>query len=342
MWLIVKFCDYLVFDYGYGETYKKYDKQIIYYDFSKIPDNLVLDKKIKPPKDLKKFLGNKWNNPRIKNHERFEQEFWEEANKLGYTLDKFRKIDFKEAVIAAVEIVAARLTYYLVDDDKDFIKKYGEYLPHDVYFHLKLGDCDKYRDTTIAAFNIIKKLNPRLQNIYLSIQCLGGNFQRHAWVSIIIPQKDYLALSHIDPTLYDNGGLLEVSNYHICLEHSIFIAYFYKALHGYKNLMHTYQILHEEFLKTEDRKWQEILLRDMSLTASSISIYKPKVALNKVLWAAELYEAKGFTKDMGVILYSLYEAHLKAGNKSEAEKYKQRLLKEFPNSFWTNLMKLTK
>lgn len=324
-------------------TYKRYGKNIFYYDFSKIPDNLVLDRKIELPKDLKEFLDYKYNNPMIENPLRFEQEAWEEAHKLGYTLDNLKNASFKEAIMAAVEIVVSRLTYHSVDWDENFIRKYGKHQPTDVYFHLKLGDCDKYRDATIGVFDIIKKLNPRLQNVYLSNEKLGSNHEQHAWISIVIPQDDYLILSHIDPTFYDNYKLLEAGNNHICLEHNIFIGYFYNALSecdsGYDSLIYAYQILEEKILKVESKKWQEKILYDMSFIASLISIYKPRMALDKIRQVLALYEAEGFTENLDGILAHAFDICLEADEKLEAEKYKQRLLKEFPDSFRTESVK---
>lgn len=315
-------------------TLERYGKNIIYYDFSKIPDNLVLDRKIELPEDLKEFLNYVINNPRIETPSRFEQEFWEEAHKLDYTLDKLKNASVKEAVMAAVKIVASRFTFCYVDKDEVFIKEFGAHLSKDVYFHLGLGDCDKYREATIAVFKIIKRLNPKLQNVYLSTQRLGGNVRGHAWVSVVILQDSRLILSHIDPTYYDNGSKLEADEYHICLEHNIFIAYFYKALPGCDNYIYAYQILEQAFLKVkvENKERREMILDDMSLLALRISVHKPEATPDRVLWTMEQYEAERFTKNLDAILYRVYLVYSNAGNKLEAEKYRQRLLKEFPNS----------
>lgn len=327
-------------DFDSVPTHKRYGKNIIYYDFFKIPDNLIIDIGIKLPHDLKKFLKSKWNSPGIKNRSHFEQEVWEEANKLGYTPDKVKNMGVKEAIMAAVKIVASRLTFCYVDRD-DFAEKHGAFLPHDVYFHLKLGDCDKYRGITIGVFNIIKKLNLKLQNVYLSTEELGGNSGTgHAWVSVVIPQHNYLVLSHIDPTFYDtSGGLFEKGDSYICLEHNIFIAYFYKSLYGYDNYIYAYQILEEGCLKVKNKKQRERILSDMSFIVGVISIHKPKIALDKILQVLKQYETEGFTENLDAVLYRAYQVHLEAGNKIEAEKYKQRLLKEFPNSHWIKWVK---
>lgn len=315
-------------------TCEKYGKNIVYYDFTKIPDDLALDRKIELPRDLKEFLEYKWNNPRIEDPLRFEQDFWQEVHNLGYNLDKLKNASVKEAIMASVKIVASRFTYYYVDKNKDFIKQYGEFLPIDIYFHLKLGDCDKYRDAVIGVFNIIKGLNPRLQNIYLSISRLGGNSTFHAWVSIVIPYENCLILSHIDPTLYDRyKSFLEANEFHICLKHDIFIAYFDKALNRYKNFVYAYQILEGEFPKIKSKEQREIILNDMSDIVLSISFHSTKEAIDKIHWVLGVHKAEGFTKNLDSTLYCAFRIYSRAGNKLKAEKYKQRLLKEFPNSW---------
>ncbi len=319
-------------------TCEKYGKdKLVYYDFSKIPDGLALDKRIELPADLAKFMDESWDKPKIKDSILFEQDFWEEASKFGYNPDTLKNISPKEAIMAAVEIVVSRFTFCYIDEDQDFISKYGKNQPIEVYFHLKLGDCDKYRDATIAAFSIIKKLNPSLENIYLVSERLGGNFQPHAWVAILIPQEDHLILSHIDPTFYDAGGHLEADTFHICLDNNIFLVYFYKELIGYENLSFSYQILEEALWKIKNKHQRGKILEEMASLASSISIYRPRTALNKVLLVAKEYERVGYTENLDRILYCVYRACLRAGNEFEAEKYRQRLLNEFPESLWTAL-----
>lgn len=314
--------------------------EILYYDFSKIPNNLILDRKIELPENLKKYLNSKCGFLKIENPERFEKEIWEEAGKLGYALDQFKNATIKQGIMAAVKIVAARFAYHNVDLDRKFIKKYGTSLSSasDVYFHLGLGDCDKYRDSTIAVFETIKKLNPKLQNVYLSNGKLGGNPDtRHAWVSILIPQDNYLILSHIDPTFYDSMGIIEADEFHICLEDNIFAARFYIESLDADDIYvceYAYQLMYEIVLKTKNEEWQEELLERMSFIANCLKYDKPGIALKRALWVLEQYEARGFVEHLDAVLYHVYTTYQKAGNESKAEEYKNRLLKEFPDSFW--------
>ena len=321
-------------------TIEKYGQNIVYYDFSKIPvDSLVLDKEIPLPNDLKYCLSSIIYSPRIQNPQSFERLFWEEANKLGLAADKFKEMDIQQAVTAIVKVVGSRITYCLVDKDTSFINKYGEHLSIDKYFYLGLGDCDKYRNACIAAFKIVKVLNPKLQNVYLSTKGFGGNQQPHAWVSVIIPQETLLILSHIDPTFYDNGGALEADEFHITLQNNIFLGYFYGILLGSENNLYAYQIFEKAVPMIEDEKQLENILDRMSFYALVTSIYNPQLAPEKILPVIQLYETKGFTAILDKLLYRAYKIYKAAGKTEEAEKYKQRLLTEFPNSYWVRKVK---
>lgn len=321
------------------KTSKEYGKNIVYLDFSKISEELIPKEKMKLPSDLKEYLNDKYKKPSIKDKQRFEKEFWEEALKLGYTPGKFKNASVKEAIKAAVDITASRFTFEYVDDEKNwFAQKYGKFLNTDDYFHYGLGDCDKYRDVTIAAFEIIKKINPKLENVYLSNESLGGSMKRHAWVSIIIPQKNHLILSHIDPTFYDNGDELEASkdecDAHILVYNDAFKPYFYREL---KESRLACELFKESFYKTEDASVIEQMLDDMCYTASQI--YPKKQAVENVEWARKEYEARGFTEHLNNILYYSYTTYSEFGDKKKAEEYKQRLFKECPDSYWTRFVK---
>lgn len=320
-------------------TREKYGQNIIYYDFSKIPlDSLILDEEISFPNDLKNFLNDEFNNPKIQDPQRFEELFWKEADKLGFTADKFKEMNIYQAIKAVVKIVGARITYHDVDGDTNFTKTYGQHLPIDVYFELGLGDCDKYRGATLAAFKIIKPLNPRLRNVYLSTEELGGNTQFHAWVSVVIPQQDRLIVSHIDPTFSDNGGALEADDFHITLQNNFFLARFYRKLSGWENQVYIYQIFENGLPAVKSDGELEEILDEMSFVVLIIAISKPELAVEKILPVIQLYETKGFTFTLDALLYRACEIYSRAGNTSEAEKYKQRLLTEFPNSYWSKFI----
>lgn len=322
-----------------SKTFKEYGKNIVYFDFSKMSEELIPKEKMKLPSDLEKCLNKGYDRPDIKNEQMFMEDFWEEAVKLDYSPDKFKEMGFKEAVQAAVEITASRFTYTLVDDSKNwFAQKYGKRLSTDEYFHYGFGDCDKYRNATIAAFEIIKSFNPKLDNVYLSKEEFGGSMEWHAWVSIIIPQKDRLILSHIDPTFYDNDGELEADkdefDSHILLYNDAFKAYFYHKLEDYE---YACNLFGEALSRTTDEKTIEKLLDDMSYTVLRMS--DKRIASEKIEWIRQQYESKGFKDNLDDILYRSYKIHKQIGNKEESKTYLQRLFEECPNSYWSKLVK---
>lgn len=325
---------------GGGETWEKYGRNIFYFNFSEIPESVIEDEFLELPKDLREFISTKYNLPRTKNKEKFFVDFWEEAEKLGYSEESFRNMGPKEAIMAAVKIVTARFSYFLVDTDKKFINQYGAHLPIEEYFHLKLGDCDKYRDATIVAFGIIKNLNPNLKNVYLTREELGGRgiVTMHAWVAVLIPTKNYLMLSHVDPTFYDSGGSLEAGNFHISLKHDIFQSYFYFSLPGRINILHSYGILFEAYSKIIDDPEREELLCRMGDVVHILSIYDAEAAASKIPFVLQEYEQKKFKKNQDTLWYNAYKVFSASKNDPEKERYKQKLLKHYPDSYWTKLI----
>jgi len=319
----------------------RYGDNIVYYDFSKIPvSSLVLNKKISVPDDLKKYLDDKYNNPRIEDSLRFAQDFWEEAAKLGFNPDQFKVMTVRQTIRAIVKIIGSRFTYLDVDNERSaFAKEYGTYLSTDTYFHLGLGDCDKYTFATIAGFHLVKESNPRLQNVYLSRKDLGGYNIYYAWISVLILQENRLVLSHIDPTFADNDGKLEADDFHLILRSNIFIADFYRSLSGYENWLFAYQILDKAIPEAESKRQREKIASRMTRLALRISFYKPAVGVEKILPLIQLYETEGFTKTRDNFLFRTYRIYSAAGKETEAENYKQKLYKEFPDSFWTNYVK---
>jgi hypothetical protein len=320
-----------------GETWKKYGRNIFYYDLSEIPENSIEPDLVALPADLEEYINAKYHLPNIENKEKFSADFWEEAQKLGYTKQSLAKMGPKDAIMAAVKITAARFTYFLVDTDKNFTKKYGKNLPIEEYFHLKLGDCDKYRDATIAAFAIVKSFNPKLKNVYLTNQELGGRgmVTMHAWVAIVIPAKDRLMLSHIDPTFYDSGGSLEADKFHITLKHEVFKACFYYALTGRINMLCAYDILKDAYSKADSNKEREGVLCRMADVTNSLSIYDAKAAPEKISFVLKEYERNKFQDNQDDIWYCAYRVFSAAGNDAEKENYKQKLVKYYPKSYWT-------
>ncbi|MDP2908630.1 MAG: hypothetical protein Q8N77_02375 [Nanoarchaeota archaeon] len=316
-------------------AYEVYGRNIEYLDFSKISEDSIPSKKVPLASDLEDYVNSKWNNPVIKDFKKFEQDFWEEALKLGYSADKLNGMGVKDSIKAVADIVASRFTYEEVDDEENwFNKKYGSHLPLEEYFHHKIGDCDKYRDAMITSFKIVQELNPGLKNIYLARQELGGvDGINHAWVAIVLPFDDKLVLSHVDPTFYDNNGEFEAvkdkSDAHVWVSNDAFKGFFYHTLNDYR---HAYDLFKESASKTENENMLESLLKQTGFTVNMLACYEK--ATDEIEWVRQQYESKGFTESLDHILYYSYKAHLDAKSLEKAEFYKQRLFKERPNSYW--------
>ncbi len=202
----------LVYGQNSNENYKKiselYGKQgerIAYKNYSQIPWNQLDTNKIKM-NDLEGVLVK----PEIENKEGFRDSVFAEAEKLGYTKKEIEKLNPKEAVNLAVDIVASRYEYDYAEARKHTKMRYEKdtstclhnvHKDNDFFFFRKLGVCSEYRDSFIEVFDLIKKENKNLNNIYTARR-EGGN---HGWNQLIILTKDSLFLSDIDPTNYDNS-----------------------------------------------------------------------------------------------------------------------------------------
>lgn len=319
-------------------TSEIYGENINYSDLSEILEGNISDRKIKLPPNLEKYLTAQIHNNQTE-EEQFKKDFWKEAHKLKYSPEKFKNMDFEEAILSIVEVIESKFEEALdVDNDTEFIKKYGEDLPISTYFRLGIGDCERYRDATIEALRIIKGINPRLKNVYISDENLGGNIQPHAWNSILIIKDSQIILSHIEPTLYDTEGheYLEADDYHIDLQDKIYLAGFYESLDEDK---FAYNLLKKMLDKPQSKERIELILDRMGDSCSMISFDNPEEALQKFNKVMKHYEALNFTKNLDNVLYNAYEINKSAGNPKKAERYKQRLIKEFPDSYWIDSLK---
>lgn len=312
-------------------TFKTYGRNIKYYHFSELPENQILEEYAELPYDLERCVTDEINRPDIADHYRFRKEVLKEAEKLGYTEEMLKSLSAKEAILTAVKITGSKMNYHLVDTDTEFLNKYGDDITTDGYFYIGLGDCDKYRNITIGIFDIMKSMNPNLKNVYLSNEELGGYMDFHAWVSILIPCKESIMLCHVDPTFYDNGGNFEAGERHIMIENEAYKAYFYKELQDCES---AYMFFEESAKKQNDDYVLERLLADTSFTLFLFSHEKPEFVAEKIEKVNQMYESKGFKDNLDDLLYRSFRIHKDAGNKERSEYYKQRLLKEFPDSYW--------
>jgi hypothetical protein len=180
-----------------------YGDNVNYYDFGKL-DFSGNEEIVELPKDLVKMMALRNMGPRIRNPDKFRSQVLETASSIGYKEEDFKNLVARAAIMAAVKIVDKKIKYFDVDGDANFTKKYGEHLPHDEYFDIGEGDCDKYSALTQAIFQMIKEGNPHLNNVYVA-SSIFGNPQLHEWNTVFVARKDRLDFSQIDPTRYQVG-----------------------------------------------------------------------------------------------------------------------------------------
>jgi len=312
-------------------TFDTYGKNIKYYNFSELPEDLIPKEEVKLPSDLEYGINSCFNRPNIRNPYKFREEVLKEAEKLGYTEEMLKSLSPKEAIFTASRITGSKINYHLVDSDPEFIGKYGTDISSDEYFYIGLGDCDKYRNITIGIFDIMKEINPNLKNVYLSSEMIGGYMDFHAWVSIIIPCKEDIMLCHVDPTFDDNNGKFECEENHIMIKNEGYKAYFYKGIYDYET---AYTLFEDSIKKQKNDEFLETLLADASFTLFMESHYKPEFAAERIEKIIQTYEEKGFDDHLDSLLYRAFMIYKETGDKEKAKYYKQRLFKEFPDSYW--------
>lgn len=321
----------IIYNFSKKSTFETYGRNIKYYNFSELPEESIPKEKVKLPSDLERSIDSYVNRPTIKDPSRFREEVLKEAEKLGYSEEMLKSLSVKEAIFTAAKIAGSKINYHLVDSDPEFIGKYGTDITTDEYFHIGLGDCDKYRNITLGIFDIMKEINPNLRNAYLSSESIGGYMDFHAWVSIIIPCKEEIMLCHVDPTFYDNDGKFEAGEKHVMIINEGYKAYFYKGICDYKN---SYTFFEESIKKQKNDDFLERLLDDASFVLFLESSCNPKFATERIEKINEMYESKGFEDSLDRLLYRSFMIYKEAGDKEKSEYYKQRLFKEFPDSYW--------
>lgn len=337
-------------------TRERYGQKITYYDFFSLPDNVDTQAKIELPEDLAIYVKSRVNSPTIDknniyNQHWFEADILEEMHRRGYDLSDFAEMNYHDAIFACVKVVASRIKYNDMGNKfaKKFNKKYGRAPMLDDNFYHRTGDCDIYRDLTIVLFNYIKKINPRLNNIYLLRERLGGNLllhTEHAWVAILIPQENRLLLSHIDPTFYDvygwNKRCLESDDKRICrgLNDAILRACFYRGLEDKNNLLYAYEDFEKLYRIAPNRRLKEFILDNLTYTAERIShLVSLKLATEKFLWILAEYDKNNFVQYHDEALYNAYLIFTRNNEKAKAESVKIKLLKKYPRSSRTKHLK---
>jgi hypothetical protein len=330
-------------------TRDKYGENIIYHDFFKLPKNLDTRITVELPQDLATCLNTSPYNltvdsKRVHNHQLFEKDILEAISESGYTVSELSKMNYHDAIFAIVNIVADRMNYGTLG--KNFLKRYERSASIDDNFHQRIGDCVRYTEATIVLFNYIKKDNPNFKNIYLTLGRLGGNLidvTYHAWVAILIPQKNGLILSHIDPTFYDNYGLdknkLEAGDLHICraLNDAVLKASVYREIEDRDNLLYTYNLFEKSYRLATTDEVRSIILDNLAYTLYRMSFFTPpkdfyKQNRNRLHWIIGEYERIGSNPLHACALYYAYTISSRGGDNNEADLFKQKLIKRFPCS----------
>ena len=186
---------------------------------------------------------------RVNDRKKLERFVFEEAENLGYSKERIKKIRGKEAINLCIDIVNKRIDYFDVDNDKNLRN-----LSIEDYLEIGKGDCDKYSGAFIAVFDIIKEYNKNLENIYASYERFGGFDIEHSWNSIIIPLEKEIILTHIDLTFYDGGGSIEAKKgYHIPKDYLEIYAIFFRGVGLFDESYASYERLIEKVTDTEKR-----------------------------------------------------------------------------------------
>ncbi len=316
---------------------EKWMDSIVYEDFYDIDFDALPTHKIEMPKPFKS-LNKRIKLPKVTNQKKLEKIVFENAEKLSYDKTKIANLSIKDALNLCLNIVSETFEYFDVDNDEEFIKKYGEFLPIEEYMEIGNGDCNKYSDAFIATFRIIKKQNKNLNNVYVTYGDLGGMTKPHAWNSLLYFTENQIIITHIDPTRYDNHGSLEAKKgYHIPWDYLEFRARFFSKLKLYDKSYEYYEKLYSQPLYIIRRAQT---LSKMAFVSSQLD---DKQKMDKVRKRFSHLFTKEMTKEEldnlssyhDNILYYSYKIEESKKNYKKAEQYKKELIELFPKSYWT-------
>lgn len=320
---------------SYGEeetrtTWDRYGENIIYMNFSDIDFNSLTSMPIEIPSDLEDSLEQ----PNVENWQLLENIMFGEASKLGYDMEDIGQLSAKEAIDLSVKIVCKRLKYFDVDWDEKFIKKYGAHLPIERYLEIGKGDCDKYADAFLAIFNMMKRINPHLKNVYASDGSLGGNILMHKWNSLVFLEEDKIFLTHIDLTAYDNKGSLEGKiDIHVPEDKDLLLAQVYMEIADFS---HSYDFYGRVLDKCGTVECKAETLDSMIFLAYMMEDREKADFVRKefLQLGPEELLCGALGRYYENILYYSYKTEKKKGDPELAEKLREELLKRFPNSHW--------
>lgn len=318
------------------EEMKQYADRVVYRDFSKINFDSIPVQKVKIPDSLECNLKySVWHKHQMSDKSKLRRIALEQANSLGYDIEKIKKLSIREFIIMCADIVAKRLEYREDVDDKkgEFAAKYGYRLPIEEYLEIGLGDCNKYAAGMVWIFDTLKEMNQNLENVYMGYKDWGGNWNwtNHDWNSIVFLTKDGIILTNIDPTRYDAYGILEGKRgEHISENDLEILAFFYRGIGDFDR---SYNVFGELLFETNDVKKKADIFSQLAYNA-----YQAKDS-QKMRDVREGFTKLGTERQLDDILYWSLKFEERKGNLEEADKFKQELIHRFPNSFWAKNFK---
>jgi len=319
-----------------------YGEHIQYHDFSTMPVDELAKNAVPPPLDLQSYVdGTRLSsrNPKVSDAVALEKRFLEQAQKIrlwesNQVTSKIGELSVHDAILLARDIVTTKIVYFDVDGDKEFLKKNGAHLPRDTYYHLGQGDCDKYADLFILSFKTIKKYNPQLEQVYVTRE-IGENILPHAWNAIIIPTKEAVHITQVDPTFYDDKeNVFDGENafdaergFHLPNNERLFVAKFYRGISDYSTSFKLYAATcSTQLLDSQDDLVN--CFTDMAFTA-----YMSHNA-DGVAEANKRYDTLGITERKDTMLYYSFSIAVDERRRAAAETIAEQFSEKYSDSFW--------
>lgn len=275
--------------------------------------------------------------PILEDEKGMEDLVLEEALKLGYDHRHISQLSTRDAIMLCANIVAGRMEWFGVDGDKEFINKYGTGLPMDRYFALGFGDCDKYSGIFTATFNILKRHNPNLKNVYVSDESFGGYFgafktMPHTWNSLVFLTREGTILTNIDVQGFDETGNLGATREdHLPQNNYDMLLDFYYEVGDVERIYTVYR----DFLERTTLPSKKV----MALNRMGYLAYRCESSdQDKIEETRRLALESGFGLSDKLLYYSC-QIDLRNGNIERAERFRKELFERFPDSFHADLLK---
>jgi hypothetical protein len=169
---------------------------------------------------------------------------WPRLKKKGYDENSIRNASAKTLLKLSMEITVEALT----PADVDRIYEIGT---HSIlfYFDIGQGDCDKYRDLSMAFFYTLKNWAGNRENFFVLDQEFGsfnlmpiwnyekkhgpsGEFSSHTWLSVVsLGSNGVWHVTHLDPTWVDSKSqYFYAANDSDHIDPELFRYYFFQAI----------------------------------------------------------------------------------------------------------------